>query len=36
VIREAVEVVDALEAADPDWREMSLVIGEAFLPRLSV
>jgi streptomycin 6-kinase len=35
VIREAVEVVDALEAADPEWREMSLVIGEAFLPRLS-
>jgi streptomycin 6-kinase len=34
VVREAVEVVDALESPDDDWRQMSVTIGEAFLPRL--
>jgi streptomycin 6-kinase len=34
VVREAVEVVDALENPDDDWRQMSVTIGEAFLPRL--
>jgi streptomycin 6-kinase len=34
VVRQAVNVLDALDAADDDWRQMSRTIGEAFLPRL--
>ena len=34
VVREAVEAVDALETPDDDWRQTSVTIGEAFLPRL--
>jgi streptomycin 6-kinase len=34
VVRQAVNVLDSLDAADDDWRQMSRNIGEAFLPRL--
>jgi streptomycin 6-kinase len=34
VVRQAVNAVDAMDPAADDWREMSVTIGEAFLPRL--
>ena len=36
VVRETVEVLDVSKNADAadDWRDMSLTIAEAFLPRL--
>jgi streptomycin 6-kinase len=34
VVRQTVNALDALDDADGDWRQMSVTIGEAFVPRL--
>jgi streptomycin 6-kinase len=34
IVRKAVNALDALDDADGDWRQMSVTIGEAFVPRL--
>jgi len=34
VVREAVEALDAAVDGDPEWRDISVAIAEAFLPRL--